>query len=55
MKASKKDYRVDIDFYSMELVITAKNASEARKIAKNKIKRGVGMIKHINHIYIDRI
>lgn len=47
-----KTYSIDIDFYSIEFNIKAKNKTEARKKVKAKIKKGLAL-KHINHLYID--
>ena len=48
---AKKKYSADIDFYSMELQVTAKNKTEARKKAKALIARKIKS--HINGFYID--
>jgi len=50
-----KSYTVDVDFYSIVMTIKAKNKTEAKRKVKQKIKNGVGMLKHINDIFIDEI
>jgi len=46
-----KTYSVDIDFYSMELTVKAKNKTEARKKAKAMLQRKIKS--HVNHMFID--
>jgi len=47
----RKTYLIDIDFYSMEFSVKAKNKTEARAKAKAKIAKKIGS--HINHIWIE--
>lgn len=46
-----KTYLIDIDFYSMEFRIKAKNKTEARAKAKAKVAKKISS--HINHIWIE--
>jgi hypothetical protein len=46
-----KTYMIDIDFYSMEFRVKAKNKADARKKAKKMVKAKARS--HINHLYID--
>lgn len=48
-----KTYQVDIDFYTMEIVVKAKSKADARKKAKAKIKTKINS--HINDIFIDEM
>ena len=49
--SNMKTYQIDVDFYSMEFTVKAKNKAEARKKAKKKVRAKA--VTHINHIYID--
>lgn len=50
MAEKLKSFEVDVDFYSMVLLVKAKNKTEAKRKAKAQIAKKINS--HINHLYV---